>query len=117
MDHWPALQNPLDQMRADTGAADGTIQTRSRACTQPVPQFGSAAECIGMLADDIAREIKVLWNPVAHHRQVLAEGHRDHVFGIADEDRVVAQRRMAFDMLDHLGVVVGGEERLVIATG
>ena len=34
---------------------------------------------------------------------------------VADEDRPVAQARVAGDVLDHLGVVVGGEERLVLA--
>ena len=35
---------------------------------------------------------------------------RDDVVGVADEDRPVADPRVARDVLDHLGVVVGGQE-------
>ena len=35
--------------------------------------------------------------------------------GVADEDRSVADPRVSRDVLDHLGVVVGGEEGLALA--
>ena len=68
-----------------------------------------------MLADDVAREIEVLGHPVAHRRQVLAERQRHDVLGRADEDGAVAHAGMALDVPDHLGVVVGGQEGLVLA--
>ena len=39
----------------------------------------------------------------------------DDVVRVADEDRAVADAREALDVLDHLGVVVGGQERLALA--
>jgi hypothetical protein len=75
------------ELRADTGAADRhDTDPFIYPVSEPVPQFGPAAECIGMLADDVAGEIEMFRNPVAHVRQVLAERQRDDVFGIADEE-------------------------------
>ena len=68
-----------------------------------------------MLADDVAGEVEMLGHPVAHRRQVLAERKRHDVLRGADEDRAVAHAGMALDMLDHLGVVVGRQEGLVLA--
>ena len=53
--------------------------------------------------------------PVADRRQVRAEALGDDVVGVADEDRPVADAVVAGDVLDHLGVVVGGQEGLVVA--
>ena len=57
----------------------------------------------------------MLLGPVADHRQVGPERVADDVVGVADEDRPVADARVARDVLDHLGVVVGGQEALVLA--
>ena len=70
-----------------------------------------------MLADDVACEIEMLWHPIAHRRQIPAERQRHDVLRLADENRAIANAGMALDVLDHLGVVVGGQERLVLAAG
>ena len=57
----------------------------------------------------------MLLRPVADPRQAVPERVRDDVVGIADEDGPVADPGEAGDVLDHLGVVVGGQERLVLA--
>ena len=54
----------------------------------------------------------MLGRPVADQRQVRPERVGHDVVAVADEDRTVAEARVARDVLDHLGVVVGGEERL-----
>ena len=53
--------------------------------------------------------------PVADARQVGSEGVRDDVVGVSDEDGGVPDAGVAGDVLDHLGVVIGGQERLVLA--
>jgi hypothetical protein len=57
----------------------------------------------------------VLLGPVADRRELGAEGIGDDVLGISDEDGSVADPGEAGDVLDHLGVVVGGEEGLALA--
>ena len=66
-------------------------------------------------ARDVAGEVEVLPGPVGDRRQVGPERVGDDVLQVADEDRAVAHPRVARDVLDHLGVVVGGEHRLVLA--
>ena len=50
--------------------------------------------------------------PVPDGRQVPAEGVRHDVLVVPDEDGPVPDPRVAVDVLDHLGVVVGGQEGL-----
>ena len=57
----------------------------------------------------------MLFGPAADAGKARAEGVRDDVVGVADEDGGVTDARVAGDVLDHLGVVIGGEERLVLA--
>ena len=82
---------------------------------------GVVAECfaVGELArveaGDVAGEVVVLLGPVADRRQAGAEGVGDDVVGVADEDGPVTDARVAGDVLDHLGVVVGGQEGLAFA--
>ena len=57
----------------------------------------------------------MLLGPVANRRQLGAEAVGDDVVGVADEDGTVTDPREAGDVLDHLGVVVGGQEGLVLA--
>jgi len=47
--------------------------------------------------------------------QPRAEEVGDDVIGRTDEDRPIADARVAGDVPDHLGVVVGGQECLVLA--
>ena len=68
-----------------------------------------------VLADHIAGEIEMPRHPFAHGGQILAERERNDVGRLADEDRPVAYAGMPLDMLDHLGIVVGRQERLVLA--
>ena len=64
---------------------------------------------------DVAGEVEVLGGPVADERQVGAEGVGHDVAGVSDVDRPVAQARVPGDVLDHLRVVVSGEEGLAVA--
>jgi hypothetical protein len=50
--------------------------------------------------------------PRADGRQLGAEAFRDDVVGVADEDGAVPHTREPLDVLDHLGVVVRGDEGL-----
>ena len=63
---------------------------------------------------DVAGEREVLLGPVADRGQLGAEAVGDDVVGVADEDRPVPDPRVSGDVLDHLGVVVGGQEGLVL---
>ena len=54
-------------------------------------------------------------DPLADHRQPGPERPRHDVVGVADEQRAVADRREALDLLEHLRVEVGGQERLALA--
>ena len=106
----------LIRWRADARAAHGDdADLLVGPVAQALPQFLARAECLRMLAHHIAREVEVPGDPVAHRRQILAEGQRHDVLRIADKDRAVAHAGMALDMLDHLGVVVGRQESLVLA--
>ena len=80
-----------------------------------VAELTAVAQVARVEAGHVAGEVVVLLGPVADLRQVGAERVRDHVVGIAHEHRSVAHAREARDVLDHLGVVVGGQERLVLA--
>ena len=82
---------------------------------EALAQRGAAAESVGMLADDVAGEIEMLRHPVTHRGKVLAEGQGNNVFRIAHENGAVAHVRVLLDVADHLGVIVAGEKRLVLA--
>src|SRR5581483_3927377 len=112
----PGLQDTFDQMAADPGAAHGDdANLLVRRISQRLPQLRPPTEVFWMLAHYIAREIEMLRHPFAHSRQILAEGERNDVRRLADEDRAVPHGRMPLDMLDHLGIVIGREKRLVLA--
>ena len=84
-----------------------------------VPELRPQALAVGDLSrvepGDVAGEVVVRLGPFPDRRQPGAEGVRDDVVGLADEDRPVADRRPARDVLDHLGVVVRGQVRLALA--
>src|ERR1700733_7050080 len=114
--HRPALQDAANEMRADTGSADGDdADTLARAVTKRLPQIHSRAEGPRVFSQDISGEVEVFGYPVAHVRQIPAERSRDHVFRLADKDGAIAYTRVAFDMLDHLGIVITGQEGLALA--
>ncbi len=100
------------QVAADAGAADGHD---AQAFVVAVAERLAVGELAGVEAGDVAGEVVVLLGPVADQRQPGAEGVRDDVAGVADEDGAVANPREPGDVLDHLGVVVGGQECLALA--
>ena len=106
----------LQQVDSDSGTAG---RDDAHLLVGPVAELGAERIAIGDLsrveAGDVAGELEALLGPVADRRETGAERPRDDVVGIADEDRPVAQARVARDVLDHLGVVVGGEESLALA--
>ncbi len=93
-----------------------TMQTRSSGgVAELVPQRLAVGEVGRVEAGHVAGEVVVLARPVADQRQVRAEAVGHDVVEVADEERPVAQAREARDVLDHLGVVVGGQEGLALA--
>ncbi len=76
----------------------------------------AVGELGGVEAGDVAGELEVRLGPLADGRQVRSERVGHDVVGIADEDRAVTQPAVARPLLDHLGVVVGGQGGLVLAT-
>ena len=93
-----------------------TTQTCSAGAISELGSQPLAVRELGRVeAGHVAGEVVVLLGPVADPRQPGAEEVRDDVVCVADEDRPVADARVACDVLDHLGVVVGRQERLVLA--
>jgi hypothetical protein len=100
---------------ADARAADGDdADLHVVAVTELVTQRGAIGEVGGIEAGDVAREGEVLARPVAHPRQLWPERVGDDVIVVADIDRAVAEPREARDVLDHLRVVVRGDESLAL---
>ena len=92
-----------------------TMQTCSlRPVSELVAQLLAVGD--GLEPGHVPREVVVLLRPVADPGQLGAERVRHDVLRVADEDGPVADPREARDVLDHLGVVVGGEEGLVLAS-
>ena len=87
--------------------------------TWPVAELGADGVAVGegsrREAGDVPGELVVPLHPVADGGQAVAEPIRDHVTRVADEDGPVPQRGEARDLLDHLGVVVGGQGPLARA--
>ena len=108
------LDHPPQQVTADARAADGDD---ADLLARPVAELGAQLLAVGdgLEPGHVAGEVVVLLRPVADPREAVPERVRDDVVGIADEDGPVADPREAGDVLDHLGVVVGGQERLVLA--
>ena len=78
---------------------------------EPVPQRLAVGR-VGPLPHDVPGEVEVLFGPRPGRRQVRPQRQVDHVGRVADEHRPVAQRGVPRHVLDHLGVVVGGQVRL-----
>jgi hypothetical protein len=84
----------------------------------PVAEFVAhlvAVEVGGVEAGDVAGEVVVVLGPLPDPGEVGSEPVGDDVVGVADEDRAVAHAGTARDVLDHLGVVVGGARGLAVA--
>ena len=64
----------------------------------------------GIERQDVAGEVEVLARPVADARQAGTELGLDHVVRAAHEQRGIADAWQTRDLLDHLGVVVGGQQ-------
>ena len=109
--------HPPQQVGADAGAADGDD---ADLLVGAVAELGAQRVAVGELcrveAGDVAGEVEVLLGPVADQRAGPGRSESGTMSSaVADEDRPVPDPRVAGDVLDHLGVVVGGEERLVVA--
>ncbi len=108
------VDDPAQQVLADAGSADGDD---AHPLVGAVAELGAQRLAVGELgrveAGDVAGELEVRLGPLADRRQVGPERVGHDVVGIADEDRAVAEAPVAGALLDHLGVVVGGQRRLV----
>src|SRR5439155_14742754 len=85
------LERTLQERRADTGAADGDHAQR----LVSVPELRALAERARVESGDVAGEVEVPLGPLADRGQVRAEALVDDVLGVADEDRPVADARVA----------------------
>jgi hypothetical protein len=103
----------VQERGTDARAADGDDAQRLVAVAERRAIDGRAR----VEARDVAGEPVVALRPLADDREVRAEARVDHVLRVADEDRAVADAREALDVLDHLRVVVGRDERLALAAG
>ena len=108
-------RHPPQQVVPDAGPADGDQADHLvGAVAEPVTQLVASSR-VGSLTHDVAGEVEVLLGPLPRGRQVRPERQVHDVVGVAHEDGTVAQPGSAGDVLDHLGVVVGGQERLPLA--
>src|SRR5512146_426625 len=99
-------------MLADAGATNGDD---ADLLIGPIAELLAQRLTVGEVAriepGDIAAEVVVALGPGANLGQIVAEGVEDDIIRIANKDGAVAQPREALDVLDHLGVIVGGEKR------
>ena len=101
-----AQQRPADPRPADGHHAHALVGPVAQPLAQGLP-VGHRRR-----TGDVTREREVRGRPLPHAGQARPERVLDEVVGVADEDRPVAHPRVAGDLLDHLGVVVGGERDL-----
>ena len=114
-----AGDHPSEERLPDTGAADADdhdLLVRPEA-ELPTELLATLHERRRVESGDVAAERVVQLGPVADRGQARPEVVGDDVVRLPDEDRPVADPREALDVLDHLGVVVGREERLALAAG
>ena len=92
------------------------MQTRSSGrVAELVPDRRPIGERGRVEAGDVPGEVEVLARPVSDQRQLGPEAVVHDILEVPDEEGTVAQPRIAGDVLDHLGVVVGRHERLSFA--
>ncbi len=108
--HGIGLDRAAQQVRTDARATD---RDEAHRLVRLEPELGTQRVAIGDLGGvesrHIAGEVVVLAGPRRDVRQTGTERRGHDVVRIAHEDAAVAQPRRAGDLLDHLGVVVGGE--------
>jgi hypothetical protein len=114
---WKCLDDPMQQMPADTGAANGhDADLLVIAVAELMPQPCPIGEVGWIETGHISREGVVLPCPVPDERQLRPERVRNGVGVVADEDRLVAYPREARDVFDHLRVVVGGQQHFAFTS-
>ncbi len=106
---YASQQALTDPGAADCDDADAFIGPVAQLCAHGLAPISRQRRGVG----DVAAEAEVALGPVADLRQSRAEAAGNDVVGLADEDRAVPNARVALDLLDHLGVVIGREQRLV----
>src|SRR6185437_3054461 len=100
-----------DQGPADAAAADGDHADQLViAVSQPGAERYHLVGLGWREAGDVAGVGEMPRGPVPDGRQAPAEGVRHDVLVVPDEDGPVPDPRVAVDVLDHLGVVVSGQE-------
>ncbi len=99
-------------MSADTGVAG---RDHADLLIGAVAQLGAdrvpAGDAGRVEAGDVAGELVVLLDPVPDRRQPGTEAAVDHIIGVGDEHRAVAQAGEPRDLLHHLRVVIRGHGR------
>ena len=113
----PGSDDAPEQRLADAGPTDGDDHHSLVLVEAELPAQLLAAldQRRGVEAGDVAAELVVALGPVADPGEVRPEVVRHDVVGVADEHSPVADAREALDLLDHLRVVVGGQECLAVA--
>src|SRR5439155_12431516 len=105
------VDDAAQQVRAGTGTSDGHD---AHLVVGAVAELGPDRLAVGELGgvetgDVVAGKIVVSLGPRPDGGQVGAEGVGDDVIWRPDEDGPVPHPRVAVDVVDHLGVVVGGQ--------
>ena len=104
------VHHPMQQGIADARAAHGHDAEQ---IVGPEPQPGPRGRPFlrGRRREpgDVSGEIVVRGRPLADPRQPRPERLRHDVVRVPDEDRAIAQPPVSRPLLEHLGVVVGGE--------
>src|SRR6476469_1125032 len=100
-------------MGTDATTSDGyDAYLLVRVVAEFVTQLLPIGELGGIEAGDVAGEVEVLLSPFTNHGQIRAESLGHDVAWVPDEQRPIPRSAVPRDVLDHLGVVVGGQIRL-----
>ena len=111
------VHHPMQQRVANRGAADGDdAQEVIGAEAQPLADTQARGIRWRFEPGDVPREVVVRLGPFADPRQPRPERRIDDVLRIPHEDRAVAQPPVPGALLQHLGVVVGGQGGFGIPT-
>ena len=110
------VDHPPQQVFADARAADGDdADLLVRAVAELGAQRLPVGERRRVEACHVAGEVEVLLGPVADHRKLGTERSGTMSSGLPTKIARSRTRGIARDVLDHLGVVVGRQERLALA--
>ena len=113
---WICLDNLADQRLANTGStnrddADPLVFFVAKFFSQLFP----SPESRRVEPGDVTGEVIVVFGPLPDHRQVGPKCPIDDVFGVPDKNRFVPDPLVPGNLGDHLGVVIGGNERFTLA--